>query len=145
MFCFSIFVCNQKVVVFKTDFFASAGEYESNLFIFKIPGTHHLLSPMHCDYFNNFYLGGFCFVTLRKTRLSRVPYALRATYIPSLRFGTGFASPSNPCRRKSLTQKSNIQINFHHDMLLAQVVCRKNHCKCSCGIFPQILECNQQD
>ena len=27
----------------------------------------------------------------------RVPYALRATFIPSLRFGTGYASPYNPC------------------------------------------------
>ncbi|MDD7612367.1 MAG: hypothetical protein PUJ82_15770 [Spirochaetales bacterium] len=32
-----------------------------------------------------------------KLALFRVPYALRATYIPSLRFGTGFASPYNPC------------------------------------------------
>ncbi|MDD7609444.1 MAG: hypothetical protein PUJ82_00785 [Spirochaetales bacterium] len=33
----------------------------------------------------------------RKLALFRVPYALRATFIPSLRFGTGFASPYNPC------------------------------------------------
>ncbi|MCI6186714.1 MAG: hypothetical protein MR739_06020 [Spirochaetia bacterium] len=32
-----------------------------------------------------------------KLALSRVTYALRATFIPSLRFGTGFASPYNPC------------------------------------------------
>ncbi|MCI6186056.1 MAG: hypothetical protein MR739_02625 [Spirochaetia bacterium] len=36
----------------------------------------------------------FCFA---KIRLFRVPYALRATFIPSLRFGTGYASPYNPC------------------------------------------------
>ncbi|MDD7610804.1 MAG: hypothetical protein PUJ82_07805, partial [Spirochaetales bacterium] len=33
----------------------------------------------------------------RKLALFRVPYALRATFIPSLRFGTGYASPYNPC------------------------------------------------
>ncbi|MDD7609551.1 MAG: hypothetical protein PUJ82_01330 [Spirochaetales bacterium] len=32
-----------------------------------------------------------------KLALFRVPYALRATFIPSLRFGTGYASPYNPC------------------------------------------------
>ena len=32
-----------------------------------------------------------------KLALFRVPYALRATFIPSLRFGTGCASPYNPC------------------------------------------------
>ena len=33
----------------------------------------------------------------RKLALFRVPYALRAIFIPSLRFGTGYASPYNPC------------------------------------------------
>ncbi|MDD7610276.1 MAG: hypothetical protein PUJ82_05125 [Spirochaetales bacterium] len=33
----------------------------------------------------------------RKLALFRVPYALRATFIPSLRFGTGYTSPYNPC------------------------------------------------
>ena len=32
-----------------------------------------------------------------KLALFRVTYALRATFIPSLRFGTGYASPYNPC------------------------------------------------
>ncbi|MDD7609678.1 MAG: hypothetical protein PUJ82_01985 [Spirochaetales bacterium] len=32
-----------------------------------------------------------------KLALFRGPYALRATFIPSLRFGTGYASPYNPC------------------------------------------------
>ena len=60
--------------------------------------------------FNFFSLGGFllrkksekCKAFLDpslhcKLALFRVPYALRATFIPSLRFGTGCASPYNPC------------------------------------------------
>ncbi|MDD7609898.1 MAG: hypothetical protein PUJ82_03100 [Spirochaetales bacterium] len=41
-----------------------------------------------------FFRVAFCFA---KIRLFRVTYALHATFIPSLRFGTGFASPYNPC------------------------------------------------
>ena len=47
-----------------------------------------------CRVLNFFSLGGFL---LRKLALFRVPYALRATFIPSLRFGTGYASTYNPC------------------------------------------------
>ena len=60
--------------------------------------------------FNFFSLDGFllrkksekCYAFLVpslqcKLALFRVPYALRATFIPSLRFGTGCASPYNPC------------------------------------------------
>ena len=64
----------------------------------------------NCRVLNFFSLGGFllrkksekCIAFLVpslhcKLALFRVPYALRATFIPSLRFGTGCASPYNPC------------------------------------------------
>ncbi|MDD7611392.1 MAG: hypothetical protein PUJ82_10795, partial [Spirochaetales bacterium] len=46
-----------------------------------------------------------------KLALFRVPYALRATFIPSLRFGTGYASPYNPCHCLKLkNSKLNLEI-----------------------------------
>ncbi|MCI6186497.1 MAG: hypothetical protein MR739_04885, partial [Spirochaetia bacterium] len=53
----------------------------------------------------------FCFA---KNRLFRVPYALRATFIPSLRFGTGYASPYNPCHCLKL---KNSKLNLLSDEL----------------------------
>ena len=51
----------------------------------------------------------FCFA---KNRLFRVTYALRATFIPSLRFGTGYASPYNPCHSLKLkNSKLNLNVN----------------------------------
>ena len=63
-----------------------------------------------CRVLNFFSLGGFllrkksekCIAFLVpslhcKLALFRVTYALRATFIPSLRFGTGYANPYNPC------------------------------------------------
>ncbi|MCI6186319.1 MAG: hypothetical protein MR739_03980 [Spirochaetia bacterium] len=45
-----------------------------------------------------------------KLALFRVPYALRATFIPSLRFGTGYASPYNPCHCLKL-KNSKLNLN----------------------------------
>ena len=42
-----------------------------------------------------------------KLALFRVTYALRATFIPSLRFGIGYASPYNPCHSLKL-KNSNL-------------------------------------
>ncbi|MCI6188257.1 MAG: hypothetical protein MR739_13990, partial [Spirochaetia bacterium] len=47
-----------------------------------------------------------------KLALFRVPYALRATFIPSLRFGTGYASPYNPCHCLKL---KNLKVNLLSD------------------------------
>ncbi|MCI6186868.1 MAG: hypothetical protein MR739_06800 [Spirochaetia bacterium] len=49
-----------------------------------------------------------------KLALFKVPYALRSTFIPSLRFGTGYASPYNPCHCLKLkNSKLNLLIILH--------------------------------
>ena len=76
-----------------------------------------------CRVLNFYSLGGFllrkksekCYAFLDpslhcKLALFRVPYALRATFIPSLRFGTGFASPYNPCHFLKL-KNSKLNLN----------------------------------
>ena len=80
--------------------------------------------------FNFFSLGGFllrkksekCIAFLDpslhcKLALFRVPYALRATFIPSLRFGTGCASPYNPCHCLKLkNSKFNLLFIFLNEL-----------------------------
>ena len=84
-----------------------------------------------CRVLNFYSLGGFllrkkcekCYAFLvpslhRKLALFRVPYALRATFIPSLRFGTGYASPSNPCHCLKLKNlKFNLLFIFLNELI----------------------------
>ncbi|MDD7610665.1 MAG: hypothetical protein PUJ82_07100 [Spirochaetales bacterium] len=64
-----------------------------------------------------------------KLALFRVPYALRATFIPSLRFGTGYASPYNPCHFLKLkNSKLNLLIKnyslYELNMNVDYLVCK---------------------
>ncbi|MCI6186134.1 MAG: hypothetical protein MR739_03025, partial [Spirochaetia bacterium] len=59
-----------------------------------------------------------------KLALFRVPYALRATFIPSLRFGTGYASPYNPCHCLKLkNSKLNLLTLFRQNSAIICTLC----------------------
>ena len=86
--------------------------------------------------FNFFSLGGFllrkknekCIAFLVpslhcKLALFMVPYALRATFIPSLRFGTGCASPYNPCHCLKL---KNSKLNLREKIAKTRGYCKQN-------------------
>ncbi|MDD7610481.1 MAG: hypothetical protein PUJ82_06175, partial [Spirochaetales bacterium] len=56
-----------------------------------------------------------------KLALFRGTYALRATFIPSLRFGTDYASPYNPCHCLKLkNSKLNLLFSFFINKLLTE-------------------------
>ncbi|MDD7610222.1 MAG: hypothetical protein PUJ82_04855, partial [Spirochaetales bacterium] len=72
----------------------------------------------------------------RKLALFRVPYALRATFIPSLRFGTGYASPYNPCHCLKL-KNSKLNLLQKKNGIVAGTIVR------DFGNFSKSFECDR--